>query len=90
MSHEDNKSVFDNERVFRTNKERSVVGGKETANRIAENKGPERCSSISQFQPAKEPRIRQNEELNQKDLISDMIENFVKLENFLNLSVSTG
>jgi hypothetical protein len=34
MSHDDNKSVFDNERVFRTNKERSVVGGKEIANRI--------------------------------------------------------
>jgi hypothetical protein len=64
LSHENNSTVFDRERVFKTNKEKSIMG-----DRISEN-----VTNFSQFQPVTQPRIQQNEDPIRKDPLSDIIE----------------
>ena len=64
LSHENNSTVFDRERVFKTNKEKSAMG-----DRISEN-----VANFSQFQPVTQPGIQQNEDPIRKDLMSDIIE----------------
>ena len=64
LSHENNSTVFDRERVFKTNKEKSAMG-----DRISEN-----VANFSQFQPVTQPGIQQNEDPIRKYLMSDIIE----------------
>jgi hypothetical protein len=64
LSHENNSTVFDRQRVFKINKEKSAM-----EDRISEN-----VSDFSQFQPVTQPEIRQNEDPIRKDSLSDILE----------------
>jgi hypothetical protein len=63
-SHENNSTVFDRERVFQINEEKSAV-----RDRISEN-----AADFSQFQPVTQREIQQNEDPIRKDSLSDIIE----------------
>lgn len=66
-----NQAIFDRKRVFETNKQKSVMRNQET---VEENRIAERIEDFSQFHSATQPRIQQNEELNQKDSAFSTIE----------------
>jgi hypothetical protein len=63
-SHENNSTVFDRERVFKINEEKSAM-----RDRISEN-----AADFSQFQPVTQREIQQNENPIRKDSLSDIIE----------------
>jgi hypothetical protein len=64
LSHENNSTVFDRERVFKINEEKSAM-----RDRISEN-----AADFSQFQPVTQREIQQNENPIRKDSLSDIIE----------------
>jgi hypothetical protein len=63
-SHENNSTVFDRERVFKINEEKSAV-----RDRISEN-----SADFSQFQSVTQREIQKNEDPIRKDSLSDIIE----------------
>jgi hypothetical protein len=64
LSHENNSTVFDRERVFKIYEEKSAMG-----DRISEN-----VADFLQFQPVTQPGIQQNEDPIRKESLSDIIE----------------
>jgi hypothetical protein len=64
LSHENNSTVFDRERVFKINKAKSTMG-----DGISEN-----VAGLSQIQPLTQSGVRQNEEPIRNDPLSDIIE----------------
>jgi hypothetical protein len=63
LSHENNSTVFDRERVFKINTKKAM------GDRISEN-----VADFSQFQPVTQTGVRQNEDPTRKDPLSDTIE----------------